>query len=366
MKITIKHVFNNQILLTFMNRFIRYYGIIFSIIWMAIYNLLIMPYYEIGDFRLHLFLGVILGLSSNLIEHRAKYLQIALSITIYILIGTLYDWYFYINDKIIMSPHSYLNLFVSGHISLNDIRSYSTQYLLAIDIKTITVFATSIFALIATSFIDFKKVGASLDYKVFFTKEGFISILLAVFVWSLVFFIDSALNEKSFYESLPESQKINFPNPRSFSFILFLNIFVFSFVRIYSLYLLSIKTKLNKTIIAFLYCIIVLLLHFFISLLAGSVTKYSCQVFFDNTIFNVIEVFLIIILLLRYKPIIAFITTILGVWFLNIIYQSYLYAPQNILSSFISEISKIYIPLLASLLASITYIVINRLWNSKK
>ena len=86
MKITIKHVFNNQILLTFMNRFIRYYGIVFSIIWMAIYNLLIMPYYEIGDFRLHLFLGVILGLSSNLIEHRAKYLQIALSITIYILI----------------------------------------------------------------------------------------------------------------------------------------------------------------------------------------------------------------------------------------------------------------------------------------
>ncbi|BDX37796.1 hypothetical protein CYCD_11510 [Tenuifilaceae bacterium CYCD] len=239
-----------------MNKLKRHYGMIFSIIWIALYKLVIMPYFEIGDFRLHLFLGIILGLSTNLIEHRVKYLQIALSIATYILITTVYDWYFYINEKVIMSPHSFLSLFVSGHISLNDIGSYSAQYFSAIDTKTIIVYATSIFVLIATSFIDLKKIETLLDYKVFFAKEGFISILLALLVWSLVFLIASVLNEKSFYESLPESQKINFPSPRGFSFLLFINLLVFGFIRIFSLYLLSIKTKLRKITIALLYCII--------------------------------------------------------------------------------------------------------------
>lgn len=349
-----------------MNKLRRFYGIILAIVWILINRIVVMPYFEIGDFRFHLFLGIILGLSCNTIEYNAKHIRIASATITYILIAFLFDWYFYINDKIILSPHGFFNLLVTGFISFESFISHTSKFFLSINMHAFTVYITSIIVLIATSFIDYKKIAALLDFSILFPKDnilkGFISLLSALIVWSVVFTIYSVLNEISFYESLSETQTNVLTEPKGFSLLLFINILLFSFISVFSLFLLSRKTRLKNGIIVLLFFVISFLSNYAYELVAGGLTKFSYQFLFDNSLLITMKVLFITITLLKYKPFIAFVISIHSIWLLNIIYQSFLFAPEYILNSIITELLTIYIPLSASFAVSIVFITINRFW----
>jgi|GEM_PF-4584009 len=348
----------------------EYLGLFSSIIWIVIYSFILRPYYQLGDIRFFLFLGIIIGFWSNLFSQKGRFDKILMSLFSLIIVGFIYEWNFYIANEVLGSSYSFIYLIVKGFYSVEQIISFSIRFLSAIDSSASTVYVIAICSLIISNIVNLKKIKEVIDFEILFSREGKNPILItlaAIIILSLVKYVIEVIQPQSLNGSLLLSQKAHYHVPSYFSFIAIVFICLFSFVKVYGLYLLVKMRQLNlfKTIIIYF----VVLFSF--QCLFSVITSHRISLFhfrdcFDNSILNVLEMLVLTFLMNKFKPIVSFTVTTLCIWFVYEVYQSFLYAPKNLIAATMFELPRIYIPISAGLIGGLTYICLEKLLIKKR